>query len=77
MPIRTNNWLIDTVQLFEYSTDDKFEEETNIYFDKAFEDLSLFRVQLHRKTQEVMEGMDYALALQYYWSFKEKTAVRV
>lgn len=73
MPIRTNQWLIDLVQLFKYSTDDKFEEETNIYFDKKVGEKSLFRIQLHRKTQEDIAGMDYALSLQYYRSFKKES----
>lgn len=73
MPIRTNRWLIDLVQSFKYSTDDKFEEETNIYFDKEVGKKSLFRIQLHRKTQENIVGMDYALSLQYYRSLKKDT----
>ena len=73
MPIRTNQWLIDMVQLFKYSTDDKFEEETNIYFDKKVGEKSLFRIQIHRKTQENIAGMDYALSLQYYRSLKKET----
>ena len=77
MPIETNGWLIDPIQIFKYSLDDEFEEETNIYFDKPFKDLSLFRVQLHRKTQTDIQGMDYALALQYYWSNRENTGIRI
>jgi len=75
MPIKTNEWLIDPVQIFRYSLDDEFEEETNIYFDRQFKERSLFRLQLHRKTQEILDGMDYALSLQYYWSNKEKTGL--
>lgn len=72
MPFQTGNWLIDPVQFFQYSLDDKFEEETNIYFDRQFKEMSLFRMQLHRKTQENIDGMDYGLSVQYYWSLKEK-----
>lgn len=75
MPFQTDNWLIDPVQLFKYSLDDKFEEETDIYFDRQFKEMSLFRLQLHRKTQEDIDGMDYALSVQYYWSPKEKTGL--
>lgn len=71
MPIEIKNWLIDPVQTFRYSVNEKFEEETNIYFDRSFSDLSLFRIQLHRKTQTEMKGMDYGLALQYYWTHIE------
>ena len=62
------DWRIDPVQLFKYSVDDKFEEETNIYFDTNLDEASLFRLQLHRKTQTDVDGMDYALGLHYYWS---------
>ncbi len=77
MPIRTNKWLIDPVQLFKYSTNDEFEEETNIYFDKQLKKSSLFRIQLHRKTETNADGMDYALSLQYYWSPKKDTGLRL
>ncbi len=76
MPIRTDKWLIDTVQLFKYSTDDEFEEETNIYFDRQIKESSLFRIQFHRKTQTKVEGMDYGLSFQYYWSPKKDTGLR-
>lgn len=71
MPMQVDNWLIDPVQIFKYSVDEKFEEETNIYFDRQFEELSLFRVQLHRKTQDDEDGMDYAFSFRYYWSPKK------
>ena len=71
MPIRTNEWVIDTVQLFEYSTDEKFEEETNIYFDRSWSKKSLVRIQLHRSTHEETDGMDYLLSAQYYRATKK------
>jgi len=77
IPIRTDEWLIDLVQLFKYSTDDEFEEETDIYFDKQFKESSLFRIQLHRKTQTNVDGMDYGLALQYYWTPKKDTGLKL
>lgn len=73
MPIKTDQWLIDTVQLLQYSTDDKFEEETNIYFDKEVGKKSLLRIQLYRSTQEEIDGMNYALSLIYYQSLKKHT----
>lgn len=71
MPVRVNEWLVDTVQLFEYSTDDKFEEETNIYFDRSWSDDSLVRIQLHRSTHEETDGMDYLLSAQYFKATKK------
>lgn len=73
IPIKTDQWLIDMVQLFQYSTDDKFEEETNIYFDKEVGKKSLLRIQLYRSTQEEFDGMNYALSLVYYKSLTKHT----
>ncbi len=73
MPIKTDKWLIDLAQQFQYSTDDKFEEETNIYFDKEVGKKSLLRIQLHRSTQEEVDGMNYALSFIYYERLKKRT----
>ena len=66
MPIEIDHWLIDPIQTFKYSTDNKFEEETNIYFDRKIDKSSFFRILLHRKTQDEVEGMDYAFSVQYF-----------
>lgn len=68
MTFETDTWYIEPSQMFKYSVDDKFEEETNIYFDRHFDDLSLFRFVIHRGTQEKRKGMDYDFTFQYYWS---------
>ena len=73
MPMHIGKWLIDPVQLFRYSIDDKFEEETNIYFDRKIGEKSLLRIQLHRSTQEEVDGMNYSLSAQYYRSTKKDT----
>jgi hypothetical protein len=73
---RTNDWLIDLSQAFQYSTDDKFEEETNIYFDRQLEDMRLFRVHLHRSTHQEIDGMDYAMSLEYYCCRKKNSGLR-
>jgi hypothetical protein len=73
MPIKTDQWLIDMVQLFEYSTDDKFEEETTIFFDKEVGKKSLLRIQLYRSTLNEVNGMNYALSLTYFKSLKTHT----
>ncbi|WP_415408181.1 hypothetical protein ACLHDG_06420 [Sulfurovum sp. CS9] len=77
MSLNAGEWKIDPTQLFKYSTKDAFEEETNIYFDKQLTDLSLFRIQFHRKTEDKTDGMDYAFSLQYYWSPKKDTGIRL
>jgi len=77
MSFEMDNWYIDPSQTFRYSAKENFEEETNIYFDRHFEDLSLFRLFLHRKTGEQIEGMDYSATLQYYWSPMENIGLRL
>jgi hypothetical protein len=77
MTFETGAWYIDPSQTFKYSAGDKFEEETNIYFDRHFDDLSLFRFVMHRKTEEEKKGMDYAFTFQYYWSPIENIGLRV
>ena len=73
MPMHVGEWLIDPVQLFRYSVDDKFEEETNIYFDRKVGEKSLLRIQLQRSTQQDVDGMSYALSAQYYRSTRKDT----
>jgi len=63
---KIQKWLIQPTQQFKYSTKSDFSEETNIYFDRTLEELSLFRTTLHRKTQSSIAGFDYALAFSYY-----------
>jgi len=74
--VETKNWQIDTVQLFEYATDNNFEEETNIYFDSYYNDLSFFRMQLHRKTETDIDGMNYGFIFQYYNTINKKIGLR-
>jgi len=77
MTFATDLWYIEPSQSFKYSSNNKFEEETSIYFDRRFVDLSLFRILLHRKTKEETRGMDYDLTLQYYWSPFDNIGLRV
>jgi len=77
MPLKTDDWYIEPSQMFKYSVDDKFEEETTIYFDRHFDDLSLFRFVMHRATQEKKKGMDYDFTFQYYWSPMADMGLRI
>ena len=77
MPIAIDHWLIDPIQTFRYSTDKKFEEETNIFFDRKIDKSSFFRILLHRKTQDEIEGMDYALSTQYFHTGEKDTGFSV
>lgn len=72
---KAGRWNIEPAQTFTYSVQDKFEEESNIYFDNQTSDFTLFRIVLHRKTKEKMDGMDYGISFQYYWSLKKNTGL--
>lgn len=61
-----SSWKIEPTQEFQYSTKNRFAEETNLYFDKALDDLSLFRINLYRGSQEKNRGMDYGTNISYY-----------
>jgi len=75
---KTENWYIDIAQSFQYSTDDKFEEDTEFYFDRQFEDMSLLRLQFYRATHQEIDGMDYGMSIQYYFSQKrDNTGLRL
>ena len=64
-----NGWLIEPVQAFKYSLrDEKFEENTNIYFDTKIDQLKFFRVKLFRGTSSDRDGMDYSTSLTYVQS---------
>lgn len=74
---QTKTWVIQPVQLFKYSSNEKFEEETNIYFDKLLSSSELLRHILYRGTQEKRKGMDYGLIIQYFKSLKNDTAIQI
>lgn len=77
MVFEAGEWLIEPVQSFKYSVKDDFEEETNVYFDTQLEELSLFRIQLHRKTKSRMDGMDYSLGFSYFWAISQGIGVNL
>ncbi|MCD4667455.1 MAG: hypothetical protein K8R44_02500 [Sulfurimonas sp.] len=71
-------WLIEPVQLFKYIIkDQRFEEKTNIYFDTKLDKLRLFRVKLSRGTKSDDDGMDYGVALIYYYLTGKKASLNV
>lgn len=74
---KTGEWNIEPVQTFRYSLNEKFEEQTNLYFDKTLGKLSLFRIVLNRKTTTYLEGMDYEIAMRYYYSPKKNTGLNL
>ena len=76
-PVNIGYWSIDTIQNFEYSIQDDFKEESNIYFDRAFENNTLFRFNLQRGTSSGVNGMDYGFTFQYYFNTKKNSGLRL
>ena len=61
------NWDIELVQTFKYSSDDHFQEQTQVFLDTSFYNLSLFRLQFERSTQEEESGMTYNSSILMFW----------
>ncbi|MDD3475938.1 MAG: hypothetical protein PHI38_03635 [Sulfurimonas sp.] len=74
---KANKWLIQPTQQFKYSFKSDWSEETNIYFDRALDERSLFRTTLHRSTQAHVDGFDYALSFSYYLTPSHKKGFAV
>jgi len=74
--LKTKTWDIDTVETLRYASNNIFEEETNIYFDNYYDDSAFFRVQLHRKTETDIAGMDYGFIFQYYYNPSKTTGLK-
>lgn len=70
-----DKYKIEPTQQFKHSTKYDFSEESNIYFDRAIREFSLFRMTLHRKTQAHVKGMDYSVAFAYYYTTSKKTGL--
>ena len=68
-------WLIQPAQTFRYSAKDKFDETTDLYFDRPLSKEQLFRFQTSRHTQQDYSGMDYTIALQYFQTLQHKDAI--
>jgi len=69
----SGSWKIEPQQLFEYTSNNIFLEETNIYCDNKLGDDELFRVGLRRATQQKRSGMEYSMHLAYYHFLSKET----
>lgn len=74
---KNGSWTIEPVQQFKYSIETDWHEETNLYFDKALKESSLFRTTLHRATRAHVDGMDYSLGFTYYHASKKDRGLRL
>jgi hypothetical protein len=59
LPYKMGAWRNRITQKFQYSIDDKFEEETRFYFDRIVEDDAFVRFLAARWTKEEVDGMGY------------------
>ena len=72
-----NDWLVELLQSFRYSTKTRFKEETNVYFDKKINNINLFRINVSRNTQTNNHGMEYFLAFEYFYKPKKDIGISV
>lgn len=61
-------WLIEPVQIFQYSVGDRYKEETQLFFDTPLSNLSLLRFFLGRGTEYDAPGMRYDASLTIFWA---------
>jgi hypothetical protein len=66
MGFKLDEWDVESVQSFKYTAVKKYEEETDIYFDKTINNTELFRINLFRKSADELYGMDYSLSFEYF-----------
>ncbi|MCK9455185.1 MAG: hypothetical protein WCY51_03840 [Sulfurimonas sp.] len=69
---KADKWLIQPTQQFKYSLESDWSEETDIYFNRALDENSIFRTTLHRKTQAHVAGFNYAVIFSHYMTLSSK-----
>jgi hypothetical protein len=74
--VKKGDWIIEPVQIFEYSTRDDFAESTDFYFDTEPREGELMRFQLNRGTRSHEPGMYYGFGFSYSWIFSPHTGLR-
>ncbi|WP_331775363.1 hypothetical protein [Sulfurospirillum sp. 1612] len=73
-----DDWKIEPVQSFEYSTKDEFKEHTIVYFDKNMAHRKmLFRIEVQRGSSTKGEGMDYDALLHLFWTPNDKEGLQI
>ncbi|WP_456449605.1 hypothetical protein [Hydrogenimonas sp.] len=70
-------WVIEPVQIFQYSEEYDFSESTNLYFDTEPWEDTLFRIRLGRGTQAHRKGMPYDLSFNCSWGLTGRSGMRV
>jgi hypothetical protein len=64
-PIFLESWLFKAIQNFKYSRENKFDESTDLYFDRKLSDNELIRLLLQRSTNSEIRGMEYLSQISY------------
>lgn len=57
IPYNSGQWRNRVQQEFEWSKDDRFSEETDLYFDRLLEDDAFLRLHLQRSSKSDIDGM--------------------
>lgn len=70
-PLYFENWLLRPVQTFKYSARDKFDEWTDLYFDRKISKTEMVRLLLERSTNSEIRGMNYLSQLSYFNAYRE------
>ncbi|MDD5211076.1 MAG: hypothetical protein PHV62_01565 [Sulfuricurvum sp.] len=70
-PLYFENWLLRPIQTFKYSARDKFDEWTDLYFDRKISNTEMIRLLLERSTNSEIKGMNYLSQLSYFNAYRE------
>jgi hypothetical protein len=70
-PLYFENWLLRPVQTFKYSARDKFDEWTDLYFDRKVSKTQMVRLLLERSTNSEIKGMHYLSQLSYLNAYRD------
>lgn len=74
-PIFLDKWLFKAIQNFKYSRENKFDESTDLYFDRKFSDKKLIRLLLQRSTNSEIRGMEYLSQISYLTTLQHDIAL--
>ncbi|WP_201351829.1 hypothetical protein [Hydrogenimonas urashimensis] len=77
MVFEPGGWVVEPVQIFQYSEKYDFSEKTDLYFDTEPWEETLFRVQLNRGTRAHKKGMAYGIGLSYHWGLTGHSGMRL
>ena len=68
MEFHPGSWIIEPIQEFEYTLEDEFREETDLFLDTKITNLTLFRLYLSRGTKNTKPGMSYNASVSLFYT---------